>query len=98
MPDYCLLVHRMKTNCAVYCRTFSWFDAALYIQLLTNVLCVLFNDAVIVLRLYSNGDIRISMEHWWNDAYRGNRNSRGGGAVHHKPYVDWPGTGHGLAR
>jgi len=88
-----------KTNWAVYCRAFSWFRAAFFIQLLTNVLCVLFNDAVIVLRLYSNGDIRISMEHWWNDTDRGSRTTRrGGGDVHHKSYVDWPGTEHGVAR
>ena len=72
-------IRLMKTNSAVYCPTFSWFGSAFYIKLLMNVLCMLFNDAVIVLRLYSNGDIRISMEHWWNDTDRGNRNTGGGG-------------------
>jgi hypothetical protein len=79
----------MKTNNAVYCRTFTWFSAAFYIQLLTNVLCVLFNDAVSVLRLYNDGDIRITMKHWWNDNDRGNSNTWGG---------DWTGTERGLAQ
>jgi hypothetical protein len=76
MLDYSIRL--MKTNCAVYCRTSTWFGSAFYIELLANVLCVLFNDAVIVLRLYSNSDIRISMEHWWNNTDRGNLNTPGG--------------------
>ena len=84
-------IRLMKTNCSVYCRTFSWFGSAFYIKLLTNVLCVLFNDAVSVLRLYHNCDSRISMEHWWNVIDRGNRNTLGGGLS--TAYLTWAGLG-----